>query len=486
MQPKETEKKHISEFGRDNLPIQNHIIELICIIREKYCVLVAGGAVRDHLLGKEAKDIDLCTEATPDELIQLLESKGIEVKHVGQNFGVVLAILRNGNDEYEEVEIATFRIDGDYSDGRRPDSVAFIRNPAEDAARRDLTINGLFYDPSDHTVIDYVGGIDDMNNKVLRFIGIAPERIKEDKLRMLRYVRFLLKTGFFPDEESINAMREYAKSITTVSAERIKDELDKIFKTGPVSKALRLLKEFGLLEHILPEVDSLSECDQGAPYHMEGDVFKHTCMVADGLLANSSDELRWAAVLHDIGKPATRKETDTCKVNFIGHDSVGAEMADKICRRLKFSNEEKEKIVWLIKNHMQVLQLPKMRPAKAKRFVLDQKLEDIHPYFQDLLSLAQADENGAVSLEPRAEEDSFAGILEKFNKLKAELDLQKQSGSNISKLINGRDVMTALNINKGGPIVGKILKAVQDKLLEMEEPTRECALGLLREIVGEN
>lgn len=490
MKSKETEKKHISEFGKDNLPIQNHIIELICVIREKYCVLVAGGAVRDHLLGKQAKDIDLCTEATPDELIQLLESRDIKVKPVGQAFGVVIAMIRDENEEYEEIEIATFRTDGDYSDGRRPDSVAFIRNPAEDAARRDLTINGLFYDPSDHTVIDYVGGVSDMENNVLRFIGTASERIKEDKLRMLRYVRFLLRTGFTPDEQSVNAMREYAESITAVSAERIKDELNKIFKIGPISKALKLLKEFNLLKHVLPEVSALSDCKQGPPYHMEGDVFRHTCMVADNLPANSSNELNWAAILHDIGKPATRAES-IChngekKVSFLKHDKIGAKMADEICRRLKFSNEERSKIIWLIENHMHVTQFAKMRPVTAKRFMLDQKLEGIYPHFYDLLSLAHADENGAVTLEPRTEEDSFAGVIKKFNEIRDELNFQKESGNDPSRLINGKDVMTVLNINKGGPIVGKILKTVQDRLLEMKAPTKKDALRLLHELVTED
>jgi len=475
----EAEKKHVSSFGLEELPIQGHIVELIDIIRPNYCVLIAGGAVRDHLRGDTAKDIDLCTNATPDELMTLLRSRNVQVKSVGQAFGVVIAILKNERDEHDEVEIATFRTDGQYSDGRRPDSVAFVRNPKEDAIRRDLSINGLFYDPFDDMVIDYVDGIKDMEDGVLRFIGNPAERISEDKLRMLRYVRFLLKTGFNPDELSEQAIRDHADQIKTVSAERIKDELDKIFKIGPISKALQLLKDLNLLGHILPEVDQMSDCEQGPPYHMEGDVFTHTCMVVDNLPEDASNELRWAAILHDIGKPQTREESDTGKVSFIYHEKSGSEMADEICRRLKFSNKEREKIIWLIKNHQKIFKLATMRQSTAKKFVLNAQLNQVNPYFEDLLELCRADEKSAILFGPLILERSFDSIFERFEEIKESLSQQQESGIDIPKLITGYDVMEALGMRHGGPIVGQLLTKIRDELLEMDEPTRGDALCLL-------
>ena len=473
----------LSSLDLEQMPIKEQIIEIIEIIRTQYCVLIAGGAVRDLLLGQPSKDIDLCTNATPDELIALMECHQIKVKPVGQAFGVVIAMFKNEDDEYEEIEIATFRTDGQYSDGRRPDSVSFVRNPAEDAVRRDLTINGIFYDPFDDTVIDYVGGIEDMKFGILRFIGNPVDRINEDKLRMLRYVRFLRKTGFQSDEASSKAIRENAHLITSVSAERIKEELEKMFAIGPVSEILQLLKDVGLLKHILPEVDALSECEQGPPYHMEGDVFVHTCMLADNLPDDTSDELRWAAILHDIGKPATRQEDGRGNVSFINHDKIGADMANSICRRLKFPNHKRKRIVWLIKNHIRVLSLTKMRNARAKRFVYNEKLTDINPYFEDLLLLAEADESSAVPInqEIHFEDATVEDIKERYEEL-----ISGAKEKDIPKLITGYDVMQALALKTGGPKVGQTLRQIQDTLFEEvpENHTRERALEILTEIIS--
>lgn len=477
-------KKHISAFDSEPLPIKEHITRLIEIIRTKHVVLVAGGAVRDHIQGKTPKDIDLCTSATPDELSSLLVSKDIKINPVGQAFGVTIAVLKDHNDKYEEVEIATFRTDGVHLDGRRPESVNFIDSPREDAIRRDLTINGLFYDTSDDTIIDYVSGLQDMEDGILRFIGDPTKRITEDKLRMLRYARFLCKTGFSPDELSQQAIREHANKITTVSAERIKDELDKMFQLGNMSKALQLLKDLNLLKHILPEVNELSGSKQGPPYHMEGDVFTHTCMVTDNLPEDASNALRWAAVLHDVGKPTCRKETQNGrKVSFLNHDNIGSKMVNDICHKLKFSNNEREKIVWLIENHQNIRHLPKMRQVKAKRFVFNDQLNEVNPYFEDLLRLAQADNEGSIPLNPHKYEDSFDAIFEKFKEIEEGLNKQKESGINTPKLINGNDVIETLQLKTGGPIVGKILTEVRNRLLEIERPTRKDALRFLYEVI---
>ncbi len=237
----------------------------------------------------------------------------------------------------------------------------------------------------------------------------------------------------------------------------------------------------GLLKHILPEVDSLSECEQGPPYHMEGNVFVHTCMIADNLPDNASNELRWAAILHDIGKPATRHEDNHCNVSFISHDKIGADLADSICRRLKFSNKKRKKITWLIKNHQRIFRFAEMKPAKAKRFALNEDLTDIHPYFEDLLKLAQADQDSAIPIDSKALYGNrcMKTILDRLGDIKSDLRTKKETNCNPGELINGHDVMQVLGVEKGGPEVGRILKWVKDRLLEEPHPSRERALAFL-------
>jgi poly(A) polymerase len=420
----------------ERLPITEAAERVIQILTRERCrVLLAGGAVRDHLMGRPAKDIDLCTNASPEQLVEILERHGIKVLPVGQSFGVVVAIVGG-----EQIEIATFRTDGYSSDGRRPDSVTLGVDPAEDAKRRDLTINGLFYDPVEHIIIDHVGGAQDMAEKVLRFIGNPEDRISEDKLRMMRYLRFLMKTGFSRDAASEAAIQRNADKIKGVSKERIKDEMEKMLAYGPISKILEHLSVLGLLPYVLPEAAGLIGKEQ---------------IAADRLPSTASPELKWAALLYEAGPGA----------------------ADKFCKRLKFSNDERQKVVYLCQNVARVAELSSMDPVKARHFVFDKDLAAVNTHFEDLLLLARAINEAGGGQQSQA----LNKALQTYSTIKLEAERRKNAGIDLKRLITGNDIMEKLGI-KGGPEVGRLQAAVQDRLLLDAEPTRESALRYLDEI----
>ncbi len=431
----------------ERLPIAEAAQLVIQILTRARChVLVAGGAVRDHLLGKLAKDIDLCTDAKPEELIKILEEDGIKVLPAGQKFGIVIAVV-NG----EQIEIATFRTDGYSSDSRHPDEITIGVSPAEDAMRRDLTVNGLFYDPNQGeqgTIIDHVGGVEDMGEQILRFIGNPAERVGEDDLRMLRYVRFLVKTGFKADEESNHVIRKNAHLIKSVSVERIRDEFGKIWALGKFSDSLRALKDLNLLEHVLPEeVSILVEREQ---------------IAADQLSEDASMELRWAAVLY---------ETDIQDINkFCGNKGI------------KMSNKERGKIVWLCENVSKVFELSIMDIVDAKRFVLMSQLNDENPHFEDLLSLAEARFN-ALSPSDEKMHKLLLDARKLYEDIKKDAEARRSAGCDLKRLITGKDIMQALGLKKGGPLVGKTQRRLEDLLLAHDGvPTREDGLAYLNEI----
>lgn len=350
-------------------------------LRERgYEAYFAGGSVRDLLLGREADDIDVATSATPDA-VQSLFARTLDV---GAHFGVLLVRSVAAEGEPEIVtEVATFRSDGVYSDGRRPDAVRYTSDPREDVLRRDFTINGMLLDPTAlrHTgdvsgaVLDFVGGRDDLALGVVRAIGDPARRFTEDKLRMLRGVRFAARLGFAIDPATMRAMREHATEISQVSTERTREELTRMLTEGRARHAFELLDEADLLAQVLPEATRLHGVEQPPDWHPEGDVWTHTMLLLERLPAGASATLAWGALLHDIGKPATfqidrtGKDGHAERIRFSGHVEVGVRISEMILRRLRFSNDETAQIVALVKNHMRFGDVPQMRESTVKRFL---------------------------------------------------------------------------------------------------------------------
>ncbi len=327
-----------------------------------YQALLVGGCVRDLLLGREPADYDVTTDATPDQVSALFP----ESVAVGAQFGVIL-IPRGG----VKVEVATFRSDAGYSDGRHPDSVVYSKAPQEDVQRRDFTINGLLMRHDTGEVLDYVDGQADLKAKVIRAIGEPDRRFKEDKLRMMRAVRFAARFGFEIEAETFRAIRRHVAEIHQVSPERLRDELTKMLTEGAAQQAFELLDETGLLQQVLPEIGAMKGVEQPPQFHPEGDVWIHTRMMLEGLPKDASPTLAWGALLHDVGKPPTFQSAAETgdRIRFNHHVEVGVRMAEAICRRLRFSNEETEQILALVDNHMKFGAVEEMRTSTLKKFV---------------------------------------------------------------------------------------------------------------------
>ena len=334
-----------------------------------YQALLVGGCVRDLLLGRDPTDYDVTTDATPERVMQLFP-EGVDV---GAQFGVVL-IPRDGR----KVEVATFRSDVGYTDGRHPDAIVYSSSPQEDVQRRDFTVNGLLMRHDTGEVLDYVGGQADLRAGIIRAIGEAEKRFREDKLRMLRAVRFAARLGFAIDASTFEAIQNLAQQIIRVSAERVRDELTKLLTEGAAKLGFALLDESGLLREVLPEISALHGVEQPPQYHPEGDVWTHTMLMLDGLPAGSATTLVWGVLLHDVGKPATfRSPQETGdRIRFDGHVDAGVEIAEKICRRLRFSNEDSEQILALVANHMKFKDVGQMRTSTLKRFVRLPKFDE--------------------------------------------------------------------------------------------------------------
>jgi poly(A) polymerase len=422
-----------------------HIVETLRN-EGRYAVL-AGGCVRDMLLGIKPKDYDIATEAYPDEVEALFPN----TKAVGKAFGVVLV-----NIEGADFEVATFRSDGEYLDGRRPSTVHFS-SIEEDAKRRDFTVNALFYDPLDDKVIDFVGGMADLENKVLRFVGDPEERIEEDKLRLLRFVRFLLKLKFQMDEKSFMAVRMNAPAIFKVSSERIREELMKMLEVGQPRKMVQLLMQTHLMELILPEVAALDGCEQDPIWHPEIDTLVHTIMVMENL-KDEHPLLQLAAMFHDVGKPTTMEVRDG-RITNRGHASVGKEMTEKRMRELKFSNDEIDLVASLVHHHMKGHVAPHMRKSKLKRLLAE-------PWAEMLIKLAMADQKAS-----HGDTNGAEFLKEKFETWEPE-EIKPEP------LVNGHDLIE-LGF-KPGPIFSKILDTVSDEQLEGNLNTREEAIAFVK------
>jgi poly(A) polymerase len=400
--------------------------------------LLVGGCVRDLLLGRGPADYDVATDATPDEVMRLFP----ESVTVGAQFGVIL-VPRDGL----KVEVATFRADAGYSDGRHPDAVAFARTPQEDVLRRDFTINGLLMRHDTGEVLDFVGGQTDLRAGVIRAIGEPDRRFQEDKLRLLRALRFAARFGFSIEPATFDAIRRHAREIKQVSAERVRDELTKLLTEGAAKRGFELLDETGLLREVLPEIAAMKGVEQPPQFHPEGDVWIHTRLMIEQLPAGTSPTLAWGVLLHDVGKPATfRSAADTGdRIRFDGHVDVGVRMAQDITRRLRFSNEDAEQIVALVDNHMRFKDVEQMRASTLKRFI---RL----PRFEEHLELHRLD---CLSSHRRLESYGFVTRM-----------LADTAPEQIRppRLLTGDDLLEMGY--QPGPIFSEILRSVEDAQLE--------------------
>lgn len=414
-----------------------------------HAALYAGGCVRDRLMGVEPHDYDIATDARPEQ-VQALFRRTVAV---GAHFGVIVVL-----DGSYEFQVATFRNDGQYLDGRHPTTVSFS-TPEQDAERRDFTINGLFFDPLEARLIDYVGGQRDLEARLLRAIGNPADRIREDRLRMLRAVRFATTLGFDIDGATWRAVCENARHIREVSAERIREELMKILLSPRRVRGFDLLDESGLLGEILPEIEALKGCEQPPQFHPEGDVFKHTRIMLDLLPAQVSGSLVLSVLFHDIGKPGTFSTDADGRIRFNGHDRLGAAMTERVMLRLRFSRAEIDATVEAVANHMVFKDVQQMRVAKLKRFLA-------RPHIDDELELHRVDCT------------SSHGLLDNYEFLNAKRDEFASEPLIPPPLITGRDLI-ALGM-KPGPHFSEILEAVESRQLEKALATREEALAFVR------
>ncbi len=453
-----------------------------------YEAYLAGGCVRDLLLGRVPEDFDVATSATPEVVLGLFE----RTFAVGAHFGVVLVAHGEG-DGYFTTEVATFRSDDAYSDGRHPDAVRYTRRAEEDVRRRDFTVNGLLLDagrlpaalkatadPSTpvaaatsaqddnaerakaairDAVIDYVGGLADLEAGVVRAIGRAEERLDEDRLRLLRGVRFAARLGFELEAETTAAMRALAPRIASVSRERVRDELTRMLTEGHARRAFELLDETGLLAQVLPEVARMKGVEQPPRYHPEGDVWVHTLGLLGQLGEGCPMTLAWGALLHDVGKPPTfRRAPD--RIRFDGHVEVGVAMAQEICRRFRFSSDETRQILALVENHMRFADAERMKASTLKRFF---RLKG----FSDHLALHRMD-----CLAGSGNLDHWKFVRERWLAMPEEAVQPKP-------LITGRELIAASYAP--GAAFKQMLRAVEDAQLEGTIGTAEEALRLVQE-----
>ncbi|MGC2769957.1 MAG: CCA tRNA nucleotidyltransferase [Candidatus Acidiferrum sp.] len=345
--------------------------------RHGHEAFLVGGCVRDVLVGREPTDYDVATNALPERVLQLFPQS----LAVGAQFGVVQVLGTAG-----KVEVATFRREVGYSDGRHPDQVVFTSNAEEDVSRRDFTINGLLMRHYSGEVLDFVGGQADLDAHIIRSIGDAERRFTEDKLRMLRAVRFAARFGFTIEPKTFAAIQLHAPEIDSVSAERIREELSKLLTEGAARRGFEWLDQTDLLRQVLPEVSALKGVPQPPEYHPEGDVWIHTLMMLEGLPPEAPRTLAWGALLHDVGKPVTFRPVSVTgdRIRFDGHVHVGVRISAEICKRLKFSNEESEQIQALVANHMKFKDVAQMKKSTLKRFVRQ-------PHFDEHMALHRLD-----------------------------------------------------------------------------------------------
>jgi poly(A) polymerase len=427
-------------------------VEIVARLQQaSHTAYFAGGSVRDQLLGLEAKDYDVATSARPEE-VQRLFPRVTDL--TGKSFGVVRVL--HGDETFE---IATFRQDGPYQDGRRPESVRFA-TAEEDAQRRDFTINGLFFDPVADRLIDYVGGEADLRAKIIRAIGRPADRFAEDQLRLLRAIRFATRLHFTIEPETWAAICAGATSIRSISAERVRDELNRIFTAHKPEFGLDLLNDSGLLREVLPDVAGLHGVEQPPQFHPEGDVYQHVRLMLTKI-EKPDLELALSVLLHDVGKKPTAKVDENGRIRFNEHESVGARMAEEIMTGLRYDNKTIHTVRELVQHHMQFKDVPHMRPSTLKRMMA-------RPTFPLELELHRIDCS------------SSHGDLEHHVFLKHQLETMSAEEIDPAPLINGRDLL-AMGLPPG-KAVGKILEAVRIAQLEGTVQSRAEALALARKL----
>ena len=414
--------------------------------------LLVGGCVRDLLLGREPADYDVTTDATPERVMELLP----ESIAVGAQFGVVLI----PHDELK-AEVATFRSDVGYSDGRHPDRVVYAKTAQEDVQRRDFTINGLLMRHDSGEILDFVDGQADLKAGVIRAIGEPDRRFGEDKLRMMRAVRFAARFEFEIEHATFAAIRRHAGAVTDVSAERIREELTKILTEGAARTGFELLEKSWLLSIVLPEIAAMKGVPQPPQYHPEGDVWIHTLLMIEGLAAGSSPTLAWGVLLHDVGKPPTYKPASQTgdRIRFDHHVDVGVRMAEAICRRYRFSNEETEQIIALVANHMRFGVVDQMKKSTLKRFV---RL----PRFEEHMELHRLD-----CMSSHRNLESY-GFVRRFLQETPVEEVRPQ------RVLTGTDLSEMGYIP--GPLFSEILRAIEDAQLEGQIGTKPEAEEFVR------
>ena len=429
---------------------------------------LAGGCVRDLLLQREPADYDIATSATPTQVMEIFP----ETYAVGAQFGVVLVPLpeahrSNGDDNVlskaQAVEVATFRSDHGYSDGRRPDEVRFSQDPREDVARRDFTINGMMLDPgvgeiTAGEVLDFVGGRSDLDAGIIRAIGDPHRRFAEDKLRMLRAVRFAARFVYEIEPATLAAIQHLAREVQVVSRERVRDELTKMLTEGHARRAFLLLDECGLLQEVLPEITAMKGVQQPPEFHPEGDVFVHTLLLLENLPHPCPPTLAWGALLHDVGKPATFRVAPD-RIRFDDHVDVGVKIAEQICERLRLSNHHAAQILALVDNHMRFSHATRMNQSTLKKFLR-------MPGFDEHLALHRAD-----SLASHRNLSTYEFVRQKL----AEIPPEKIRPA---ALLTGDDLIAAGYVP--GPKFREILEAVEDAQLEGRLLSRDTALEFVK------
>jgi poly(A) polymerase len=465
---------------------KSHAISIVRTLRDRgHQAYLVGGCVRDLLLGREPADYDVATDATPDEVMRIFP----ETYAVGAQFGVVLVpipeiqnkpvipseagvsrsespaqsrdLLSAGSanaPKARNVEVATFRSDIGYSDGRHPDQVRFSRDAREDVQRRDFTINGLLVDPLNGEVLDYVGGQKDLQAKIIRAIGDPALRFAEDKLRMLRAVRFAARFEYAIEPATFAAIQQLAPQIHQVSRERVRDELTKMLIEGHARRAFELLDETGLLHEVLPEIEAMKGVEQPPEFHPEGDVFVHTMLLLENLPQPCSPTLAWGGLLHDVGKPPTfRRAPD--RIRFDSHVDVGVKMADAILRRLRFSNDDTEQILALVDNHMRFGDVEKMKASTFKRFVRLSR-------FDEHLELHRLDCKASYRK------------LSNYDYTRQRIADLTPAAIQPKPLVSGDDLVAAGY--SPGPQFKEILTAVEDAQLEGSLDSKEEAMRFVR------
>jgi len=434
-----------------NADKENKALWIIDRLRQSgFIAYLAGGSVRDKVLGVKAKDYDIATDARPDVVARLFDN----TVAIGARFGVMMVVL--GGDQFE---VTTFRADAPYIDGRRPSAVSF-GTIEEDVARRDFTIGGMYFDPASNRVIDLVGGMRDLRAGIIRAIGNVHERFDEDHLRMLRAVRFAARLGFVIDPATWSAIKRNAPSIAHISAERVGSELTMILTEGGAARGLDLMVESGLAELVLPEVLALIGCPQPANFHPEGDVYRHTRIMLSMLPPGCAETLAFSALFHDIAKPRCLVVDAEGGMTYYGHTEQGAEMAAEILRRLRQSRAMQERVAYLVRYHLRMCMAPRMRQSTLKRMFAEDG-------FNELLELSRLDALAS---------SSYLGFYHFCKRLMATADREQIRPP---RLIGGNDLI-ALGFTPG-PEFKRILTDVEDQHLDGALKTREEALRYVRD-----